>query len=341
MWKLGNLDIDGRVVLGPMSGFTCSSYREFMRPFGTAVTVTEMISDMGVVYGGSKTAGYLEFKDNGITGVQLFGGTPEGLAMAAKKALEINPDISFFDVNMGCPVTKIIRVGAGSVLMKDPVKCGEMVRAIKKAVDVPVTAKIRLGWTNKSMNFREVIEKVTDAGVDAVTVHARTKEERYLGTPHYDLIADLQSEMSVPLIISGNIVSVESAAEAMELTGATAVMVARGGVGNPYLVTQLDRYFRTGEVLPNPTVSQQVDWCIQLADMLIAEKGDDSAMRKFRSFAPRFVAGCHGCREYRHRLATESVDYDSLVNLLNEIKEKLGSEHIFNEGRREDLPDME
>lgn len=334
MWKIGDLEIDGRVVLGPMSGVTSAGYRDFMKPFGVAVSVTEMVSDKGVIYGLRKTAPFLRFESNYPTGLQLFGSDPDDLANAAKKALDTNQNIDFFDVNMGCPVPKVIRSGSGSFLMKDPKVCGNIIRKIKGTVDVPVTAKIRLGWSMGSINFREIIDELTDAGVDAISLHVRTREERYAGVPHYELVKDLQSEMSVPLVISGNIYTLNDAIEALDVTGAAAVMVARGGIGNPYLVTQIDHYLRTGETLSNPTISQQIDWCISLADMLIEEKGEEIAVWELRSFAPKFIAGCYGCRDYRHRLSIEIVDRESLVNILSEIREKMGSKQIHSNVRR-------
>ncbi len=333
MWNIGNLKIDGRVVLGPMSGITTSGYRDFMKPFGVAVSVTELISDKGVVHGIHRTLDYISFEKNYPTGLQLFGNDSEFLAKAAIMAYEENPNIDFFDLNMGCPVRKIIRNGSGVALMEDPKKCGEIVRTLKDAVDVPVTAKIRLGQTENLINFREVIDDLVDAGVDAVAVHARTKKEQYSGSPHYDLVKNLQSEMSVPLIISGNIFSLKDAVTAVNVTGAEGVMVARGGVGNPYLVTQIDKYFKTGEVLPNPTVSQQIDWCIELANFIIDEKDEDTAIRRLRGLAPKFISGCFRGRGYRNKLATEIQDYDSMIKLLEEIRSKLGDEQIKTDGR--------
>jgi tRNA-dihydrouridine synthase B len=332
MWRIGDLNIDGRVVLGPMSGFSSSGYRDFMKPFGVALSMTEMVSDMGVIHSIARTDGYIRFGPNHPTGLQLFGSNPERLAQAAAKAVQYNPNIDLIDVNMGCPVAKVLRSGSGSLLMRDPVRCGEIIREIKRSVDVPVTAKIRLGYDNLNINFRTVISELEAAGVDAICVHPRTRTERYLGVPHYDMVQGLRSEMSVPLIISGNIFSLDDAINALEITGAEGVMVARGGVGNPFLVTQIDHYLRTGETLPNPTIAQQVDWCMQLADMIVEEKGEDAAFRKLRSFAPKFVAGCTRCRQYRLRLATETVDRDSLAAIMGEIRDRLGDERIRTQG---------
>ena len=329
MWHIGSLEIDGKAVLGPMSGFTSRSYRDFMKPFGASLCFTEMTSDMGLIHGQSRTRGYIEFSDNHPTGVQLFGHDPEDIAEAAVRALAINPGIDLFDINMGCPVPKVNRSGAGSALMRDPSLCGNIIRAIKRKVDVPVTAKIRLGWSYGSINFRDVIRELEAADVDAITVHARTRDERYAGEPHMDMVEGLRKEMSVPLIISGNIYQLDDAIEAMRITGSDAVMVARGGVGNPYLLTQIDRYFRTGERLRCPRVTQQIDWCLQFMDMLIDEIGEEKAMRKMRCFAPRFIAGCHYSRAHRNNLATNVTDKDSLVLFLENIRQELGSERIY------------
>lgn len=328
MWKIGDIPIDGRVVLAPMSGVTSRSYRDFMKPFGVAVSVTEMTSDAGMVHGFSRTLGYVGFEGGYPTGLQVFGSDPDTLAQAASAAVRFNPNIAFIDINMGCPVAKVLRSGSGSALMGDPGRCGDIIRAVKRSVDVPVTAKIRLGWDADNMNFREVIDELTAADADAVALHARTKEERYIGVPHYDLVRDLQSDMPVPLVISGNIYSLDDALAALDSTGAAAVMVARGGIGNPYLVTQIDRYLRSGIRLQSPTVSQQIDWCLSLADGLTEEKGEDVAIRRMRSFAPKFIAGCRRSRQYRSRLAVETSDRASMEAILEEIREKSGDERI-------------
>ncbi len=338
VWRIGDIKVDGPVVSGPMSGYTSRSYRDFMKPFGVAVSMTEMTSAVGILNSDAKTGDYVMFGRNYPTGLQLFGHSADDIAEAAAKSLKWNPNIDFFDINMGCPVHKILRSGAGSVLMKDPELCGRIVRQVKKATGRPVTAKIRLGSDLNHLNYMEVIRELESSGADAITVHARTKDQNYSGYPHYDIIEGLQKEMSVPLIVSGNIYSLDDATKAMDISGATGVMVARGGVGNPFLCTQIDEYLRTGKRLENPTVHQQIEWCIQLADMLIEEKGEDCAIRKLRSIAPKFVSGCHRCREYRLRLATETVDRGHLVSILHEIDEKMGLEQINTDGRRTYYP---
>ena len=322
MWKLKDFEIDSRVVLAPMAGITFKSYREYMARFGFGVCVTEMVSDMGLFYGNEETKTYIDFdRGNYLTGVQLFGHDPIYLKKAAEIALNLNPNIDFFDINMGCPVPKVTDAGSGSALMKNPKLCGDLVRAIKEVTDKPVTAKIRLGWDNHSINFREVIKELEDAGVDMIAVHSRTRKELYLGEPHHDLLKDLRKEMKVPLVVSGNIYTLDDAIKAIELTGADAVMVARGGVGNPYLLTQIERYYKTGERLPNPSLKEQIQYCYELALKIVEEKGEFMGMRIYRSIAPKFFTGIKNCKQYRLRLSSELEDIESLRNILKDIAE--------------------
>lgn len=335
--RIGDLEADGRVVLGPMSGFTSRSYRDFMKPFGVAVSITEMTSDAAVVHGLGRSIGYVEFGPSPLTGLQLFGHDPGLMAEAARRAVSINPNIDFFDINMSCPVGKVVRTGAGSALMADPGRCGALVRSISRATGLPVTVKIRLGRTMDDVNFREVIEETCSAGASAVSLHVRTAKEGYAGEPHYEMVEGLQREMSVPLVISGNIYTLDDAVNAIGVTGAEGVMVARGGVGDPFLITQIDRYLRTGERLPDPTVSQQIDWCLSLMDMVFEEKGDEVGIRKMRCFAPRFIIGCRGCREYRRMLASEPRSRQEMTDLLEEVRSRKGGQVIRKNRCAEDV----
>lgn len=321
MWRIGKLALDGRVVLGPMSGFSFGSYRRFMEGFGIAASVTEMVSADGLVHNPGRSGGYLGHPHGRPVGVQLFGSDPGTMAEAAGIALDIDPTIGFVDINMGCPVPKVTDRGAGSALMRDPALCGRIVGSVKDAVDVPVTAKVRLGRRD-DMNLREVLDSLVSAGVDAVTVHPRTPEDRYAGSARYDLIAGLQDGLPIPLIVSGDVRSLDDAIRAMDVTGAAAVMVARGGVGNPYLVTRIDAYLRTGEVLPEPTASQQLAWCRELAGMVLEEKGDEAGIRALRSIAPRFLSGHRYCHEHRRALADVGTP-EELWDMLDRIEAAL------------------
>ena len=323
MWKIGNIELDGVVVLGPMAGITSYGYRDFMKPFGVAISVSEMVSDMGLIYDNDKTNEYVIYPESHPVGVQLFGHDPENILKAAKLALKLNPKIDFFDINMGCPVPKVTNSGAGSALLKDPVLCGQIIKRLKEEISIPVTAKIRLGWDEKSINIFEVISELEKSGVDMIAVHARTRKQMYLGQPDFEIIRGLRSKMNVPLVVSGNIFTLDDAIKAKEITGADGIMVARGGVGNPWLIKQIDHYFRTGERLENVDMLTQVDYCLSLADSLIKEKGEAVAMRVYRGIASKFFNGFRNVKTYKARLSMELVDRASLVKILDEIKEEI------------------
>ena len=321
MWKLGKFEIKGKVVLAPRAGVTSEGYRKYLNTFGVDICVSEMVSDMGLIYQNKETESYVKYqKSSVLTGVQLFGAKPENLAKAARRAIGINPEIDFFDVNMGCPVPKVTKTGAGSALMLNPKLCGEIIKAIKSVTDKPITAKIRLGYNE--VNFLDVIKELENAGVDAIGIHARTRKELYMGEPHFDLLKDLRSKMKVPLMVSGNIYTLDDAIKALEITGADAVMVARGGMGNPYLIKQIKTYFETGERLPNPSFLEQCEYCLELAKSMCEEKGELTAMRIYRGIAPKFFSGFANSRVLRTVLATSLTDYQSLVNILDEFKKE-------------------
>ena len=321
MWKLGNYEIKGKVVLAPMAGITSEGYRKYLNSFGVDICVTEMVSDMGLIYENKETEGYVKFeKDNVLTGLQLFGSNPDNLAKACTLALNINPDIDFIDVNMGCPVPKVTKTGAGSHLMLNPKLCGDIIHALKSVTDKPITAKIRLGYNE--VNFKDVIKELENGGVAAIGIHARTRKELYSGVPHFDLLKDLRKKMSVPLMVSGNIYTLDDAINAIEITGADAVMVARGGVGNPFLITQIKHFYETGERLPNPSFLEQCDYCLALARSMIEEKDEYTAMRIYRGIAPKFFQGFPNSRTLRTVLATSLTDYQSLVKIIDEFKEE-------------------
>lgn len=321
MWKLGNIEIKGKVVLAPMAGITSAGYRKYLNSFGVDICVSEMVSDMGLIYQNKETESYVIYEnDQTITGVQLFGSSPENLAKAATIATNLNQNIDFFDINMGCPVPKVTKTGAGSSLMLKPKLAGDIVRAIKQVTDKPVTAKIRLGYNE--VNFKEVIKELESAGVDAIAIHARTRKELYSGEPHYELIKGLRNTMKIPLIVSGNIYTLDDAINALNITGADAVMVARGGMGNPFLIKQIQHYFETGERLENPSFLEQCEYCLELAKSMIEEKGELTAMRIYRGIAPKFFSGFANSKTLRTVLATSLTTYQSLVNILNEFKEE-------------------
>ena len=323
MWKLGNIEIKGKVVLAPMAGITSAGYRKCLNSFGVDICVTEMVSDMGLIYQNKETESYVVFdRDKTITGVQLFGPNPENLKKATYLALKLNPNIDFIDVNMGCPVPKVTSNGSGSALMKNPKLCGDIVRAVKEATHKPVSVKIRLGVSSTSINFLEVIKECISAGVDLIAIHPRTAKDMYRGVPDWEAVRDLKKSVPVPLVVSGNIYKVEDAINALRISGADAVMVARGAIGNPRLIANLNRYFK-GEESEFPSLDEQIDYCLELAKELIEEKGENTAMRVYRGIAVKFFDGFARSKSLKCRLSTELNTYSDLVRLLNEYREEI------------------
>lgn len=324
MFKLGNINIEGKVILAPMAGYTFYSYREFMNRFGTSMCYTEMVSDMGLIYDNENTKDYVIFPKGSVpTGVQLFGSEPDNLARAIEICEKLNGDnIDFYDVNMACPVPKVTKTGAGSFLLKDPKKCGDIIRAMKEKTDKPITAKIRLGWDKKTINFLEVIEELEKAGASLIAIHARTAKEMYFGNPNFELLKDLRDKMNVPLVISGNIFTAEDALNALNITKADAVMVARGGVGNPYLISNINAALNNKEQ-HIPSLEEQIDNCLELAKLVVEDKGEYTGIRIFRSIGPRFFNGFPNSKSIKNRICTETNTLEDLERLLEEYRKEI------------------
>ena len=322
MFKIGNVEINGKVVLAPMAGVTSLAYRNFMKPFGVALTVTEMVSDCGLIYDNKKTIDYIKTTDfERPVAIQLFGSSAETICKAMDVVLKINPNIDMFDINLGCPAPKVTKTGAGSALLKDPEKLEKMFTQICKHSPIPVTAKIRLGWNEENINFKENISALEKAGIAAIGLHARTTRAGYAGKPRWDLVKNLRDEMSVPLIVSGDMYDVSDAIKALETTHADAIMVARGGVGNPKLIERINSHFNDNVELEKATLEESKAYLLKLADMTIEEKGEYSAMMVLRGIAPKFFLGLPGTKKIRSKLASALTTKQSLVRILDEIKE--------------------
>ncbi len=321
MFKIGNVEIKGKVVLAPMAGITSLAYRSFMKRFGVDLVVTEMVSDCGLIYENKKTLEYIKTTpEERPIAIQLFGNNSETIIQAMKICEKENPNFDFFDINLGCPVPKVTKAGSGSALLKNPANLRQMFEKICKATTKPVTAKIRLGYNENSINFLENIKALEEAGVAAIGIHARTTAQLYSGKPRYELLKNLREKMSVPLFVSGNIYSLDDAISALEITKADAVMVARGGVGNPQLVRQINHYFETGERLPNSTLEENITYLKEFADMLIEEKGEYRAMSILRGIAPKFLDGYPNMKQYKNMLAQSLTTRASLERILDEIR---------------------
>ena len=320
MWKIGNVNIKSHVVLAPMAGITFLSYREFMKPFGVGLSVTEMVSDHGLTYNNKMTFDYIKTSDiDRPVAIQLFGSDKETLMQAMDIVLKENPNFDIFDVNLGCPVPKVTKTGAGSSLLKDTAYLEDLMTALVKHSPKPVTAKIRLGWNEDSINFLENIAALERSGVSAIALHVRTTAQCYGGNARYELAKDLGSKTTVPLIISGDIFSLDDAIKAMEITKATAVMVARGGIGNPHLVRQIDTYLTTGEKLPSISLEENIKNLRLLTDLMIKEKGEYRAMMLLRGIAPKFFNGYPNTKRIKNEIAINLINKNQFDKLLDDF----------------------
>lgn len=321
MWKIADTEISSQVVLGPMAGITSQAYRLFVKPFGIGLSFTEMISDCGLFYQNQNTFTYLptQITDHPI-GIQLFGSKIENAIKAIEIIQNAGVPYEFIDLNFGCPVTKVTKTGAGSSWLKKPQKLQDYVASIVAYSKRPITAKIRLGWDDEQINFSEVVQRLEKAGVSAITIHARTTTQMYSGKANWELLSGLKSTMRVPLIISGDIFTLDDAIKALEITKADAVMVARGAVGNPHLIRQIDTYLKTGERLPDATLGEQINYLKAYIDLLIEEKGERQAIMILRGIAPKFFNGFPGMKTVKNEIATSIETKSDLEAILDAIK---------------------
>lgn len=322
MGKIGNVEINGHVLLGPMAGITSLAYREFMKGYGVALSFSEMISDCALVYQNKRTDEYFRTSSSDRpVALQLFGSNPE-ISAKAVAILEEKAEYDILDLNFGCPVHKVTKTGAGSAFLKDPNRLYQYARAIVAYSHKPVSAKIRLGYDEAHINFREVSSLLVEAGISLITIHSRTTSQLYAGEARHFLLAGLGKELKVPLAISGDIYTPEQAKAAMETTGASYVMVARGGVGNPLLISNIERLLDGKELLPAASLNEQVAFAEDFASRLIAEKGERAAVNELRGILPHFFKGFPGYKKVRNELATEMDSRESMTKILNRVKER-------------------
>lgn len=319
--RVAGIELKGNVLLAPMAGITNIAYRDFMKQFGCALTYTEMVSDCGLIYDNKVTYKYLEVsKNEHPVAIQLFGGSKNTLLKALQIIEQRQDNYEFIDVNLGCPVPKVTKTGAGSAWLKRKDELFEMMNSLVKASKKPVTAKIRIGWDETSVNVEEIVKILQDAGVSLIAIHPRTRNQLYAGNANYERIKNIKQIMKVPLVISGDIFSLDDAIKAQKMTNADGIMVARGALGNPYLVTQIDHYFKTGEKLPGATLMQQVNYLLEYSQKLIALKGEFVAIHELRGIAPHFFKGYPNMKQYRLKLATEIETFADLRTILDNIK---------------------
>ena len=316
--KIGNVEIVGYASLAPMAGVTDRAFRELCVDFGASMVTGEMVSAKGLVYNSEKSRELLILSEKERpAAVQLFGNEPETMAQAARIAMEYSPDI--IDINMGCPAPKIAMNGCGSALMKDPQLCGRIVRAVRDAVPVPVTVKIRKGWDKNSVNAVEVAMICEASGANAVTVHGRTREQQYMPSADWDIIKQVKKAVRIPVIGNGDVTSAELAAEMLEQTGCDMVTIGRGALGNPWIFREISMLL--GHDRPSMPVSsaERISVLLRHVSRMCEYKGEFSAMREARKHAAWYFKGVKGAAALRKR-AVELETFEDLISLCREIE---------------------
>lgn len=263
-WYIGKVAIAGKAVLAPMAGVSDIAYRLLAKEQGAALVCTEMVSAMGIKYENEHTKEllYMEAVEHPVS-MQIFGSDPEAIALAAKVVERAGADI--VDINMGCPVKKVVSSGDGSALMKTPDLAARVAEAAVKAVKVPVTVKMRLGWDEESKNVLDFAKRIESVGVAAVAVHGRTREQMYMGQADWSYIKAVKEALTIPVLGNGDVIDARSAKAMLTETGCDAVLIGRGAQGNPWIFNEVNQYLRTGTVLSKPSALER----LQMLDVIL------------------------------------------------------------------------
>ncbi|MBO4392528.1 MAG: tRNA dihydrouridine synthase DusB [Clostridia bacterium] len=309
------------LYLAPLAGITDSPFRRLCKKYGADVLCTEMISSRGIYYKDRKTAELLSFKDEEQPiGIQLFGNDPDIMAYAAKVVEERNP--AFIDINMGCPMPKIVNNGDGCALMNDPLLAGKVIEAAVKAVKCPVTVKFRAGYSADRINAVEFAEIAEKSGASRITVHPRTRDQLYSGKADREIIAKVKNAVKIPVIGNGDIFSPESAKEMIEKTGCDGIMIARGALGNPFIFTYIKDYFATGSY---SAVSAEKSLCEALWQTreMCAEKPEKVAVAEARKHLAWYVKGLRGSAKVRNEIM-KAQTYTQTEQIITEYLKESG-----------------
>ena len=292
--KIGNLDFPTPVFLAPMAGVTDTPYRILAHEMGCAMAFAEMVSVLGIHFRNEKTLAMLEtVPEERPLAMQLFGARPEPVAEAAVYVESLGcADV--IDFNMGCPAPKIVKNGAGSALLKEPERAGEILAALVKATKLPVTVKMRIGWDESSINAVEMAKRAEAAGVAAIAVHGRTREQYYKGHADWSMIAAVKRVVKVPVIANGDIRTTADLARVFRETECDGVMIGRAAQGNPWIFRAFRSFLETGVEIPPPTIAERGALILRHLDMLIQYKGDYIGAREMRKHATWYTKGMVG-----------------------------------------------
>lgn len=314
--KIGNVELDNPYILAPMAGVTDLPFRLLCREQGAGLLCMEMVSAKAIQYNNKNTKALLEIHpEEKPVSLQLFGSDPDVISEIAKRIEEL--PFAILDINMGCPVPKIVRNGEGSALMKNPKLVHEIVSKTAKAIKKPVTVKIRKGFDDTCINAVEIAKIIEDAGAAAVAVHGRTREQYYSGKADWDIIRQVKEAVSIPVIGNGDVISGESALNMMRETGCDGVMIGRGSQGNPWIFSELLEYERTGLMPDRPSRDEIKNMILRHAKLQLDYKGEYLGIREMRKHVAWYTTGMPNSAKLRNEInAVES--YEQLEKLLTE-----------------------
>lgn len=315
--KIGSVTLPNNLILAPMAGVTDLPFRLLCSRQGAGMCCMEMVSAKAILYQNKNTESLLEIHpEEGMLSLQLFGSDPKILSEMAKK-IEDRP-FAVLDINMGCPVPKVVNNGEGSALMKNPQLVEQIVSAVVKAVDKPVTVKIRKGFDEAHVNAVEIAKIAEAAGAAAVAVHGRTREQYYAGTADWDIIAKVKEAVSIPVIGNGDVTDGASAAALLEQTGCDGVMVGRAARGNPWIFSQIAAWLEDGTILPRPDIEEVKRTILYHAQLQLATKGEYTAIREMRKHVSWYTSGYPNSARLR-QVVNQTESYEELCALVEEL----------------------
>lgn len=332
-WQIGDVKIPNQVVVAPMAGVTNKAFRVICKKFGAGYVVCEMISDRGIMYQNKKTISMTAVDPHEHPmGIQIFGGTKETLVGGAK-FIDQHTDADVIDINMGCPVNKVVNTDAGARWLLDPNKVYEMVSYVVDAVKKPVTVKMRTGWDDKHIYAVENALAAERAGASAIAMHGRTRKQMYTGHANWDILKEVASQLTIPFMGNGDVRTPEDAKRMLDEVGADAVMIGRAAMGNPWMLTRTEHYLETGELLPEATPEQKIKTAKEHLAALCDLKGEYVGIREFRGQAAYYLKGIPRSARTKVALmsATKQAEADEIFDrFLDQYEERQAKRQAVN-----------